>query len=429
MKKAYVIGAGPLGLSAAVELINSGYQLSIIDSLPYLGGLANSFDFDGDLVDYFYHFYYWGDHHLAIDFLSKFADTVNVHWDDINSSTYVDSRFVNFDSYLELLKLGKFSSFKIAYNLLLLKLFKPKARLDCISAIEWSYDVFGREFTDKIWLPLIRNKFGVHAGSISAYWLATRIKRHMSTKVGAGGRCRFGYLTDTYRPYIEAIKNKIIQSGGEIYSGHRLNNLLVSNGSVTTIVTDKKTFDVSASTPIFSCMPLGDLSQVGDLSSHLPYLKAFNLVGAVVIILKLSKKLSDSYWTTVSDDRVPFNAIIQQNRLYKNSSAEIVYLSRYYDRADAAFALSDEALLDEYIRALHLMFPHVSARDILKAKVIRSKSASPVPCCNFLKALPPFKSPMSNLYHAGYEHIYPEDRGVGNSILVGQKMVREFLGG
>ena len=40
--------------------------------------------------------------------------------------------------------------------------------------------------------------------------------------------------------------------------------------------------------------------------------------------------------------------------------------------------------------------------------------------------MPSYKSKISNLWHGGLEYIYPEDRGVGNSIEVSEQISKYF---
>ena len=47
-----VLGAGPAGLAAALELAESGSKVTVIEQQDYVGGNATSFDFGGVHVDY-----------------------------------------------------------------------------------------------------------------------------------------------------------------------------------------------------------------------------------------------------------------------------------------------------------------------------------------------------------------------------------------
>lgn len=427
MKKAYVIGAGPLGLSAAIELVKNEYQVVVVDSLPQIGGLSQPFDFGGDLVELYYHFFYSGDDKIATDFLREHIDDVPVEWRDISTKNFVDGTFVDFDSPLSLLKAAGIDCVKLVWVLFKLKLFPVDVKLDKVFAMTWAQKVFGKKFFEGVWRPLLQNKFGRHADKVSAYWLATRIKRHMSTKIGAGGRCRFGYLTPTYQPYLEVLRQRVVDAGGEFMMGQKISEIEVVGGQVERLMTTENVIQIEAGSPVFSCIPLGNLKDVGSIATKLPYLKEFHLVGAVLLILKLKKPLSDAYWTTVSDESVPFDVIIQQNRLHPNSEHEIVYLSRYYERSSSVFSEDSQSISDTYTKALQAIYPNLQSDDIIEKKLVRTKSAAPIPTADMLTKIPPYKSKLTNFYHAGFEHIYPEDRGVGNSIAIGKDMIVKYL--
>lgn len=429
MKKAYVVGAGPLGLSAALALANYGYSVVVIDSLPMLGGLTQPFDFEGDLVELYYHFFYAGDDLPATNFLRELIPDIKVEWNDISTENFVDGAFIDFDSPLSLLKTAGADCWRLVLTLLNIKLFTIDPKLDKVSALEWADSAFGTRFFKAVWQPLLRNKFGAYATEVSAYWLATRIKRHMSTKIGKFGRCRFGYLVPTYAPFFEVLRQRVVAAGGSFELGRTIREIVVTGDRLTALVTDRGEIAIEPETPVFSCIPLGNLKGVGKITEALPYLKEFDLVGAVLLILKLKKRLSSAYWTTVSDPTIPFDVIIQQNRLHANSAHEIVYLARYHDRTSAVFQADEIELQHSYVAALLSMYPQLTQDDILAAKLVRSQSAAPVPTTNMLQKLPPYRSSLANFYHAGFEHIYPEDRGVGNSILVGKELIKTYLSG
>lgn len=427
MKKAYVIGAGPLGLSVAIELVNNGYQVIVIDSLPEVGGLTRTFNFSGDLVEFYYHFFYWGDHHIASEFLSLLDEDIQIQWRDISTKNYVDGKFVDFDSPLSLFKIAGDGFAKLVFTLMRIKFFSINPKLDKVPAVSWARKAFGIKFFARVWYPLLQNKFWQYSDKVSALWLAVRIKRHMSTKVGKKGRCRFGYLTSTYQPFFEVLQERVIGSGGQFRLGSKLSEIVVNGNQVVRLETDTGGIEVEPGAKVFSTIPLGNLKDVGTISNHLQYLRDFHLIGAVLVILKLRRPLSDDYWTTVSDQSIPFDVIIQQNRLYQNSAHEIVYLSRYYSQTNSIFLTDSNHIVDSYLEGLMLMFPWLLKEDVIDKRLVRTKSAAPLPSIDMLSKIPPYKSTIDNFYHAGFENIYPEDRGVGNSIRIGKEMVSRFL--
>ena len=425
-KNAIVIGGGPLGLSVTFHLLLKKYQVTIIDSNKKIGGLAIPFDFKNDLIECYYHFFYYKDSKSSQDFLNKNKIKHDIIWSEISTDTFQNGKFINFDSIFSIFKISGIDFWKPFFTLITLKLFKPSSKLDKLTAKLWSEKKFGKSFCKHIWFPLLKNKFDKNWENISALWLATRIKRHLSTKVLPSGKSKFGYLVGTYLPLFQKINEDIIKNKGAIFTDEAVQEFIIDENKIKNIITTKRDIKISDNTVIFSTIPLLNLKKIIPLQNKLTYLNVFHGVGAIIVILKLKNKLSDAYWTTVTDEKIEFDALIQQNRLYSNYSNEIVYLSRYYSSDNKIFQIPDNKLLDIYLKGIKMMFPKFDNKQLLEYKIFKAKTAAPIPFVNTQKYLPRFKSSIENFYHAGYEHIYPEDRGVGNSFEVGKKMFDEF---
>ena len=191
---------------------------------------------------------------------------------------------------------------------------------------------------------------------------------------------------------------------------------------ITKIVTSKKNFIVKNNEKVISTISLSSLKNIKPLSDKFDYLKYFSSVGAVVLVLKISKKLSDYYWTTVADQSINFDVIIQQNRLYQNSKYEIVYISKYYSAKSKFSRFSNQNIYQIFLRGLLKMYPNFKKSEIISKEIFRTNVAAPVPIINSLKLLPSFKTSIDNFFHVGFEHTYPQDRGVSNSINLGKKI-------
>ena len=58
MKKNFaIVGAGVMGLTLAYELIKKGYDITIFERDDRPGGMSASFDFDGLIIEKYYHFF------------------------------------------------------------------------------------------------------------------------------------------------------------------------------------------------------------------------------------------------------------------------------------------------------------------------------------------------------------------------------------
>ena len=55
-KRFAVLGAGPMGLMCAMELLKQGHEVDIYERDNRIGGMSASFDFDGLEIERYYHF-------------------------------------------------------------------------------------------------------------------------------------------------------------------------------------------------------------------------------------------------------------------------------------------------------------------------------------------------------------------------------------
>ena len=89
-------------------------------------------------------------------------------------------------------------------------------------------------------MPLLKGKFGKSYKNISAIWLATRIKRHLSTRDLIKKKSKFGYLTNTYNQTINKNTSYIEKNGSTIIYNSKIKKIKVNKNRVTNIITNKK---------------------------------------------------------------------------------------------------------------------------------------------------------------------------------------------
>lgn len=81
-KKNYaIVGAGPMGLMAAVRLLDAGHQVDIYERDDRIGGMSATFDFDGLPIERYYHFICKTDDPLFA-LLERYGISDKLHWTD-----------------------------------------------------------------------------------------------------------------------------------------------------------------------------------------------------------------------------------------------------------------------------------------------------------------------------------------------------------
>jgi len=101
---------------------------------------------------------------------------------------------------------------------------------------------------------------------------------------------------------------------------------------------------------------------------------------------------------------------------------EVVYLSKYYSLNDNIAKLKNKFILKLFINDIHAMFKHLKREDIVSAKLFKTNYAAPVPVVKSFSKINNIKTSLKNFYHTSYDHCYPNDRGVGNSINLGYQI-------
>src|SRR5262245_36207936 len=172
-KQAIVIGGGPAGLTAAVELCRLGVPVTVLEKSNYVGGIARTEQYKG------YHFDIGGHR-----FFTKIGE-VEKFWHDILGTDFItrprisrifyQGKFFDYPlkAFNALSNLGLLTSFTVVLSYLQSQLF-PYPREDTFE--EWVsnrfgkklYRIFFKTYTEKVW--------GIPCSEIRAEWAAQRIK-------------------------------------------------------------------------------------------------------------------------------------------------------------------------------------------------------------------------------------------------------------
>ncbi|HLT64101.1 MAG TPA: FAD-dependent oxidoreductase, partial [Pseudohongiella sp.] len=77
--KIAVLGAGPMGLAAAWQLVRDGYQPVLFEADDRLGGMTSGFDSGGLHIERYYHFHCTSDH-AFLQALDELGIADKMHW-------------------------------------------------------------------------------------------------------------------------------------------------------------------------------------------------------------------------------------------------------------------------------------------------------------------------------------------------------------
>ncbi len=104
----------------------------------------------------------------------------------------------------------------------------------------------------------------------------------------------------------------------------------------------------------------------------------------------------------------------------------VVYVPYYMPVSNAKFSWPDEQLLEEAFTCLQRINPALTEGDIKATKVARLRYGQPVCEPGFGEKLPPVQTPIEGLQVADTCFYYPEDRGIAESLRLGQQMAERL---
>ena len=150
-------------------------------------------------------------------------------------------------------------------------------------------------------------------------------------------------------------------------------------------------------------------------------------IGCICVIFKLRRSVSPHFWVNLSEPDMEIPGVIEFSNLRNVGADTVIYVPYYMPVTNAKFSWPDEQLLDEAFACLQRLTPALTADDVKGTKVARLKYGQPVCEPGFAAKIPPVQTPIAGLQVADTCFYYPEDRGIAESLRIGQRMA-ESLG-
>jgi protoporphyrinogen oxidase len=422
--KIAIIGAGYGGMAAAWDLKKAGHEVTIFESVNFVGGLASGFKephWEWS-VEKFYHHWFQSDSEM-LGLIEELGLKDKVIFPRPLTVMYYKKKWYPFDSILNALRfpgLG-FGLNKIRFGFvgLFLRITNNWKALEKVTAHEWMLKWAGKQVYEQMWQPLLIGKFASFYKDVNMAWLWARM--HARTT-------RLGTFEGGFQNFANLFAEKLREQGVEIRLEAKVESIKREQAGLT-VRSEKgaETFDKVLVTTSPSLM--------AKLSPELPenYLKGLlelKSMGAVVMTLALKHSISDQgyYWFNVpKDEGYPFLALVEHTNFVSKDhfgGDHIVYAGDYLELGHEYFSMTDEQLLERFIPAFQKFNPAFSRDWVKKVWVSKTNYAQPIPLVNHSKNVPSIQTPIEGLYFASMSQVYPWDRGTNFAVEIGRKAAR-----
>lgn len=421
-----IIGGGFGGLAAAWELTRRGVTPIVVEADDAVGGLAGSFEVNGERLERFYHHWFTSDTHVA-ELARELGTEDRIEYRATRTGLYFANQLFRLSSPLDVLRFTPLSpKARIRLGMLALRARAVKnwLALEELTAEEWLVRLGGREVFEVVWQPLLEGKFGPYAGDVSAVWFWNKLKLRGGSRGKDGGES-LAYYRGGFAALAKRLAEGIRDAGGEVRTSEPVRELLVSDDTVLGVRTDRESIQADAVLATPALPIVADLVTPHVSANYVNELHRIRYLANLCIVLELDRSLSDTYWLNVNDPGFPFVGIIEHTNFEPASTyagRHIVYLSKYLPADSALYAMSDDALLEYCIPHLQRMFPELERGWIQRHHVWRARYAQPVVVPHYSALIPPVSTPLNGLFLCTMAQVYPEDRGTNYAIREGRRV-------
>ena len=353
-----IVGGGISGLSVADTLNQQGVQCIVFERDAEFGGLAGSFRVNDVYLEKFYHHLYTSDQAM-VGLIERLGLGERFEWLPTNNSYYAD-RFYRLSTPLDLLRFSHISLWaRIRLGILTLqtRFIRDWRPLEGITARDWLIRMGGEQVYHAVWEPMLRAKFGRYADQVAAVWIWNKVKLRGSSR-GKTQEERLGYLRGGFGQALDAWVADLAARGVDLRAEAPVEQVVIRDGQAVGVQVGGQieAFDqviVTVAPQVFTALA-PDLP--ADYREHLD---GIDYLANVCLVMELDRSLSETYWLNIGDPDIPFTAVIEHTNMQRSEDyggAHLVYISRYLDAADPAYAMSADELLDSYLPYLQRMF-------------------------------------------------------------------------
>ena len=309
---------------------------------------------------------------------------------------------------------------------------RTSRRLENIPVADWLRRWSGTKTFERIWLPLLRSKLGESYQQTSAAFIWATIARMYAARKTGLKKEMFGYVPGGYARVLDVFHKRLLKEGVTIELGAEVSQVSSHTQDeigVEIAGRESASFDqvVVTLAPPMAAQLCVDLDE-----EEKSRLSTVEYQGIVCASLLLKKPLAGYYVTNLTDEGLPFTAVIEMTALVDPSELgdrTLVYLPKYLASDDPAFQENDKAWQDRFMKALLRMYPHLESGDLLTFQVSRERFVYPLPTIGYSSNLPSQVTSVPGLHIVNSAQIVNGTLNVNETVRLAESSLPQMLGG
>ncbi|HEU4324001.1 MAG TPA: FAD-dependent oxidoreductase [Roseiflexaceae bacterium] len=408
-----IVGAGVLGLTLGYNLIRRGVAVRIWQHGGDLGGMLAPARLPGlgdREVDRFAHAIRPSDHNLL-----ALIDELGLS-DDLRSAVTINSCYHHgrihplpaLRDLLDLPDLGLADRVRLALAIVATRHTRGWQSLERATALAWLRSMGGLGALD--WKHLLRARFDTRFDTVPATYVWSRLLGAANTHDQINAPDTLSYLRGGNSMLIAALSRVILAHGGMIVRNAAVEQLRIDKSCVTGLRLAEG--DVASDGAVLALptplarrlLPPEATTLAARWDRHKEYL------GLVSVLLALHRPLTPAYALHITDDHIPFSAVVETTNLIDRAYTggyHLVYLPKYVTPG-SPYARMDDATIQQLFRVyLQQMFPDLTEDAIAAIHVEREHYVEPIHLVGKADTILSIDTDVAGLYLVNSAQVYP----------------------
>lgn len=422
-----IVGGGFMGLALAWRLRQWGCAVTVLEGGQAPGGLAAPQTIGGYTWDRFYHVIAPSDQ-ILLDFLGDLAMADRVRWSTARTGFYAGGRLLSMSSTVEFLRfplLGLVDKARLATTILYASRVRDWRRLEKVPAVDWLRRWSGPRTLERVWVPLLKAKLGDNYRRASAAFIWAIIARMYAARKSGMKREQFGWVEGGYDPVLRRLRTRLDAEGVSLRTGAPVTAVQDTGAGAMLQCADgaRLTADAAVLTVPASVIP-ALCPQLTDAERE--RLERVVYQGVVCASLLLREPLADYYVTNITDEGLPFTAVVEMTALVgreRFGGNALVYLPRYLTQDDPLWERPDDAIRADFVRALQRMYPGFRPDHVLACRIARARRVLALSTLGYSRlACPPVRTSLPHV------HIVNSAQIVSGTLNLNETITRAYGG-